>query len=69
VNGLLEIPVEAATKAEARRKACEDVANGVKAQPGGPTLFFGEGFRIHFIAVVAGEEARRQWPHEGGLTL
>jgi len=63
---MLEIPVEAATAAEARRTAVREVADGVKAQPGGPTLFFGEGFRVHFIAVIAGDEIPHHWPSRGG---
>lgn len=51
VNGVLEIPVEAHTPAEARREAARIVQGGVKMQPGGPTLCFGETFRTHFITV------------------
>jgi hypothetical protein len=68
VGGVLEIPVEAATAAEARRIVCKEVAAGVRQQPGGPTLFFGEGFRLHFIAVMAGTETPQRWPHLGGST-
>lgn len=63
VNGVLEIPgVMATTLAEARKKACAEAAAGLRQQPGGPTVYFGEDRAIHFIAVEAGHETRQPWP-------
>lgn len=42
VNGALTLPIDARTAAEAERLAMQEARDGVKMQPGGPRLFFGE---------------------------
>jgi hypothetical protein len=42
VNGVLTLPIEAKTAAEAERQAIREAREGTKLQPGGPRLFFHE---------------------------